>query len=105
MFRLLRAYLLRNVCASIGACHCQIMDWVIPGSVDMAKVKFDAQCKDDYRHNFSLLCDAFRNNSITRVSARCPMSDATKSFCFERSCKVFRPFLHLDGSSGESNNR
>uniref|UniRef100_H2SKN2 DNA (cytosine-5-)-methyltransferase n=2 Tax=Takifugu rubripes TaxID=31033 RepID=H2SKN2_TAKRU len=50
-----------------GACHCQIMDWVIPGSVDMSKVKFDAQCKDDYRHNFSLLCDAFRNNSITRT--------------------------------------
>lgn len=83
------------------------MDWVIPGSVDMSKVKFDARCQDDYRHNFSLLCDAFRNNSITRVSALCLMSDATNHSVFIRSCKVFFfcPFLHLDRSSGESNNR
>lgn len=45
------------------------MDWVIPGSVDMSKVKFDAQCEDDYRHNFSLLRHAFRKNSLTKVCA------------------------------------
>lgn len=50
-----------------GACHCQIMDWVLPGSVDMTKVKFDAQCEDDYRHNFSLLLEAFSKYSITTV--------------------------------------
>lgn len=80
------------------------MDWVIPGSVDMSKVKFAAQCKDDYRHNFSLLCDAFRNNSITRVTARCLVSDATSHSVFSVHVKVLF-FLHLDRSGGESNNR
>lgn len=51
-----------------GACHCQILDWVIPGSVDMTKVKFDAQSEDDCRHNFSLVLEAFSKNSITTVS-------------------------------------
>lgn len=46
------------------------MDWVVPGSVDMSKVKFDARCEDDYRHNFGLLLDAFRSNSITKVTRR-----------------------------------
>ena len=50
-----------------GACHCQIMDRVVPGSLDMTKVKFDAQCEDDYRHNFSLLLEAFSKNSIPTV--------------------------------------
>lgn len=68
------------------------MDWVIPGSVDMSKVKFDARCKDDYRHNFSLLCDAFRNNSITRVSALCLMSDATNHSVFSIHVKFFAHF-------------
>ncbi|KAM7405121.1 hypothetical protein PAMP_012406 [Pampus punctatissimus] len=45
-----------------GACQCQIMDCVIPGSVDMSKVKFDAQGEDDCKHNFSLLHDAFIKN-------------------------------------------
>nr|XP_046252221.1 DNA (cytosine-5-)-methyltransferase 3 beta, duplicate a isoform X2 [Scatophagus argus] len=50
-----------------GACHCQIMDCVIPGSVDMTKVKFDAQGEDDCKHNFSLLLEAFSKNGITRT--------------------------------------
>uniref|UniRef100_A0AAQ5YC13 DNA (cytosine-5-)-methyltransferase n=1 Tax=Amphiprion ocellaris TaxID=80972 RepID=A0AAQ5YC13_AMPOC len=50
-----------------GACHCQIMDCVVPGSVDMTKVKFDAQSEDEYRHNFSLLHDAFSSNGITKT--------------------------------------
>lgn len=50
-----------------GACHCQIMDWVIPGSVDMTKVKFDAQGEDDCKHNFSLVREAFSKSGITRV--------------------------------------
>lgn len=43
------------------------MDWVIPGSVDMTEVKFDAQSEDDCRHNFSLLQEAFSKSGITRV--------------------------------------
>uniref|UniRef100_A0A665T6K7 DNA (cytosine-5-)-methyltransferase n=1 Tax=Echeneis naucrates TaxID=173247 RepID=A0A665T6K7_ECHNA len=50
-----------------GACHCQIMDWVIPGSVDITKVKFDAQGEDDYKHNFSLLHEAFSKSGITKT--------------------------------------
>ncbi|KAG7519863.1 DNA (cytosine-5)-methyltransferase 3A-like [Solea senegalensis] len=49
-----------------GACHCQIMDCVAPGSVDMTKVKFDAQGEDESKHNFSLLQEAFNKNGITR---------------------------------------
>lgn len=45
------------------------MDWVIPGSVDLKKVKFEAQGEDDYRHNFSLLQEAFEKNNITMVCA------------------------------------
>lgn len=50
-----------------GACHCQILDCVLPGSVDMSKVKFDAKSEDDCRHNFSLLREAFSENKITTV--------------------------------------
>ncbi|KAM3617148.1 uncharacterized protein V6R79_002939 [Siganus canaliculatus] len=55
----------RQMCS--GACHCQIMDCVVPGSVDMTKVKFDAQSEDDCKHNFSLLLEAFSKNSITKL--------------------------------------
>lgn len=89
-------------CVSIGACHCQLLDRVIPGSVDMSKVKFDAQCEDDYRHNFSLLHDAFRNNSITTVSAPCLISDVT-SHSVSRVHIKFLPILDL--SSRGSNSR
>uniref|UniRef100_H2MIN9 DNA (cytosine-5-)-methyltransferase n=1 Tax=Oryzias latipes TaxID=8090 RepID=H2MIN9_ORYLA len=50
---------------SSGACYCQIMDCTIPGSIDLAKVKFDAQCEDDYKHNFTLLQEAFKKQGIT----------------------------------------
>ncbi|XP_077435437.1 DNA (cytosine-5)-methyltransferase 3C-like isoform X2 [Vanacampus margaritifer] len=51
---------------SSGACHCQIMDCVIPGSIDMSMVKFDPQSERDCEHNFSLLQEAFTKNHITR---------------------------------------
>ncbi|XP_077369408.1 DNA (cytosine-5)-methyltransferase 3C-like isoform X2 [Festucalex cinctus] len=54
----------QQICS--GACHCQIMDCVIPGSVDMDKVKFDAQSERDCKHNFSLLQDALTENHINR---------------------------------------
>ncbi|XP_010785170.1 microtubule-associated protein RP/EB family member 2-like, partial [Notothenia coriiceps] len=49
-----------------GACHCQMMDLVVPGSVDMTQVKFDVQSDDDCMHNFGLLCKAFDKSSITK---------------------------------------
>ncbi|XP_068997095.1 uncharacterized protein [Embiotoca jacksoni] len=50
-----------------GACHCQIMDCIFPGSVDMTTVKFDAQSEDDCKHNFSLLHEAFSKSGITKT--------------------------------------
>ncbi|KAI3357484.1 hypothetical protein L3Q82_015893 [Scortum barcoo] len=50
-----------------GACHCQIMDCIRPGSVDMNKVKFDAQSEDDCKHNFSLLQEAFSKIGVTKI--------------------------------------
>ncbi|XP_076023137.1 DNA (cytosine-5-)-methyltransferase 3 beta, duplicate a [Genypterus blacodes] len=49
-----------------GACHCQLMDWIIPGSVELTKVKFNALNEEDYRHNFNLLREAFSKNDITK---------------------------------------
>ncbi|XP_037095214.1 DNA (cytosine-5)-methyltransferase 3C-like isoform X2 [Syngnathus acus] len=51
---------------SSGACHCQIMDCVIPGSIEISKAKFDAQSEFDCKHNFSLLQEAFTKNHITK---------------------------------------
>ncbi|XP_068598946.1 DNA (cytosine-5)-methyltransferase 3A-like [Brachionichthys hirsutus] len=50
-----------------GACYCQIMDCTVPGSVDMTKVKFDAQDEDDCKHNFGLLHEAFSKNDIPQT--------------------------------------
>ncbi|KAI4793965.1 hypothetical protein KUCAC02_032365, partial [Chaenocephalus aceratus] len=50
-----------------GACHCQMMDLVVPGSVDMTQVKFGVQSDDDCMHNFGLLCKAFDKSSITKT--------------------------------------
>ncbi|KAM4610617.1 DNA (cytosine-5-)-methyltransferase 3 beta, duplicate a [Polymixia lowei] len=46
-----------------GACHCQLMDWLFPDSIDLSKVKFQPQNVDDYTHNFSLLQEAFNNSA------------------------------------------
>uniref|UniRef100_A0A4W6EGM2 DNA (cytosine-5-)-methyltransferase n=1 Tax=Lates calcarifer TaxID=8187 RepID=A0A4W6EGM2_LATCA len=43
-----------------GACHCQILDWAVPGSLDLSKVKFDAKTEDDCKHNFTLLNKALK---------------------------------------------
>lgn len=43
------------------------MDCAVPGSIDMTKVKFDAQGEEDCEHNFSLLQEAFSKHSITQV--------------------------------------
>lgn len=50
-----------------GACQCQIMDCIIPGSIAMTKVKFDAHSEDDCKHNFRLLHEAFSKNGLTKV--------------------------------------
>ncbi|XP_068180312.1 DNA (cytosine-5-)-methyltransferase 3 beta, duplicate a [Antennarius striatus] len=83
-----------------GACHCQIMDCVVPGSVDMTKVKFDAQGEDDCKHNFRLLHEAFSKNDITRTIPvdRLIMGDFKSNFEF---LKWFRGFYKANVKSLE----
>uniref|UniRef100_A0A7N8Y0Y0 DNA (cytosine-5-)-methyltransferase n=1 Tax=Mastacembelus armatus TaxID=205130 RepID=A0A7N8Y0Y0_9TELE len=71
-----------------GACHCQITNWVIPGSVDLTKVKFDAQGEDDYKHNFRLLNEAFSKSGITRTI---PVEELIKGD-FKRNFEILRWF-------------
>ncbi|XP_054631910.1 DNA (cytosine-5-)-methyltransferase 3 beta, duplicate a isoform X2 [Dunckerocampus dactyliophorus] len=74
-----------------GACHCQLMSGIIPGSIDMTRVKFDAQAEDDCKHNFSLLQDAFTNNHITKTIpvAELINGDCETSFEFLKWFKAF----------------
>ncbi|KAI5614004.1 DNA (cytosine-5-)-methyltransferase 3 beta, duplicate a isoform X1, partial [Silurus asotus] len=55
---------IEEICS--GACFCQLMDWVFSGSIDMSKVKFQCQDQEDFRHNYSLLQNAFRKMGITK---------------------------------------
>ncbi|XP_034551862.1 DNA (cytosine-5-)-methyltransferase 3 beta, duplicate a isoform X2 [Notolabrus celidotus] len=52
-----------------GACHCLITDWVIPESIDMTQVKFDAKNDNDCRHNFRLVQEAFSKHGIKKTLA------------------------------------
>nr|XP_057907355.1 DNA (cytosine-5-)-methyltransferase 3 beta, duplicate a isoform X2 [Doryrhamphus excisus] len=74
-----------------GACHCQMMSCIIPGSIDMTRVKFDAQAEDDCKHNFNLLQDAFTNNHITKIIpvAELISGDCETSFEFLKWFKAF----------------
>ncbi|XP_052419746.1 DNA (cytosine-5-)-methyltransferase 3 beta, duplicate a isoform X1 [Carassius gibelio] len=47
-----------------GACFCQLMDLLFPGSIDMSKVKFESQKRTDFKQNYSLLQAAFQKNGI-----------------------------------------
>lgn len=86
-----------------GASQCQIMDCVIPGSVDLSKVKFDAQGEDDCKHNFSLLHEAFSKNGITKV---CTLSYKDALYLFFYSSvfdACFRSLLPVDVCHNRSN--
>ncbi|XP_059359701.1 DNA (cytosine-5-)-methyltransferase 3 beta, duplicate a isoform X4 [Carassius carassius] len=47
-----------------GACFCQLMDLLFPGSIDMSKVKFESQKGTDFKQNYSLLQAAFQKTGI-----------------------------------------
>uniref|UniRef100_A0A671N2D9 DNA (cytosine-5-)-methyltransferase n=1 Tax=Sinocyclocheilus anshuiensis TaxID=1608454 RepID=A0A671N2D9_9TELE len=47
-----------------GACFCQLMDLLFPGSIDMSKVKFESQKRSDFIQNYSLLQTAFRKSGV-----------------------------------------
>ncbi|XP_067269947.1 DNA (cytosine-5-)-methyltransferase 3 beta, duplicate a isoform X3 [Pseudorasbora parva] len=48
-----------------GACFCQLIDLLFPGSIDMSKVNFESQKRSDFMQNYSLLQTAFRKLGIT----------------------------------------
>uniref|UniRef100_A0A672PBB8 DNA (cytosine-5-)-methyltransferase n=1 Tax=Sinocyclocheilus grahami TaxID=75366 RepID=A0A672PBB8_SINGR len=47
-----------------GACFCQLMDLLFPGSIDMSKVKFESQKRSDFIQNYSLLQTVFRKSGV-----------------------------------------
>ncbi|KAL2104308.1 hypothetical protein ACEWY4_001176 [Coilia grayii] len=49
-----------------GAPFCQLMNLLFPGSVNLERVKFQAQQELDILHNYSLLQVAFRKNGIVK---------------------------------------
>uniref|UniRef100_A0A8C2X6I4 DNA (cytosine-5-)-methyltransferase n=1 Tax=Cyclopterus lumpus TaxID=8103 RepID=A0A8C2X6I4_CYCLU len=81
-----------------GACHCQIMDWVIPGSIDMTKVKLDAQGEDDCKHNFSLLHEAFSKSGITKAIPVEELIQGNSKMNFE-VLKWFKAFYVVNGKN------
>ena len=50
-----------------AAAHCQIMDAIYPGSVPLAKVKFDAKQEYEFVHNFKILQTVFDKQGIDKV--------------------------------------
>ncbi|KAM9751469.1 DNA (cytosine-5-)-methyltransferase 3 beta, duplicate a [Menidia menidia] len=74
-----------------GAHYCQIMDLIFPASVDMTSVKFESQSENDYKHNFSLLKEAFDKMDITRAIPveKLIVGDFENSFEFLDWFKVF----------------
>ncbi|KAJ8412277.1 hypothetical protein AAFF_G00145440 [Aldrovandia affinis] len=49
-----------------GAVFCQLMDWLYPESLDLTQVKFQAQEKVDFIHNYSLLQSSFLKMGVTK---------------------------------------
>ncbi|KAG9332524.1 hypothetical protein JZ751_014622, partial [Albula glossodonta] len=50
-----------------GAAFCQLMDWLFPDSLNVKKVKFQAQTEVEFIHNYSLLQASFRKAGITKL--------------------------------------
>ncbi|KAF5890164.1 DNA (cytosine-5)-methyltransferase 3A-like isoform X2, partial [Clarias magur] len=53
---------IEEICS--GACFCQLMDWLFPGSIDMNKVMYQCQAEADFRHNYSLLQTGFKKMGV-----------------------------------------
>ncbi|XP_053360127.1 DNA (cytosine-5-)-methyltransferase 3 beta, duplicate a isoform X2 [Clarias gariepinus] len=55
---------IEEICS--GACFCQLMDWLFPGSIDMNKVMYQCQTKADFRHNYGLLQTGFKKMGVKK---------------------------------------
>ncbi|KAI4884077.1 hypothetical protein NFI96_030674 [Prochilodus magdalenae] len=49
-----------------GACFCQLLDWLFPGSINMSKVNFQSQDDADFLQNYSVLHAGFSKMGITQ---------------------------------------
>ncbi|XP_068589042.1 DNA (cytosine-5-)-methyltransferase 3 beta, duplicate a [Cebidichthys violaceus] len=83
-----------------GACFCQIMDMAIPGSIDMAAVKLDAQREDDCKHNFSLLREALGKSGIAKAIPVEQLIKRDSKANFE-VLKWFKAFYMVNGKNKE----
>jgi len=50
-----------------GAAHCQFMDMLFPGSVQVKKVKFNTKLEHEYINNFKVLQAAFKKMNVDKV--------------------------------------
>uniref|UniRef100_A0A8B9RLR1 DNA (cytosine-5-)-methyltransferase n=1 Tax=Astyanax mexicanus TaxID=7994 RepID=A0A8B9RLR1_ASTMX len=50
-----------------GACFCQLMDWLFPGSINMSEVNFQSQNEADFRQNYTILQAGFKKMDVTKV--------------------------------------
>ncbi|XP_061075037.1 uncharacterized protein LOC133109631 [Conger conger] len=80
-----------------GAVYCQLMDWLHPGSLDLAQVKFQAQEEAEFIHNYSLLQASFTKMG---VAESVPVEDLIKgkfrdNFSF---LKWFKKFFDVNDS-------
>ncbi|XP_062397446.1 DNA (cytosine-5-)-methyltransferase 3 beta, duplicate a [Sardina pilchardus] len=50
-----------------GACYCQLMHCLFPKSIDLEKVKFQEQEREEFIHNYHLLQESFVKNGVNRV--------------------------------------
>uniref|UniRef100_A0A3P9AME2 DNA (cytosine-5-)-methyltransferase n=1 Tax=Esox lucius TaxID=8010 RepID=A0A3P9AME2_ESOLU len=57
---------LEQICS--GSCYCQLMDWLFPGCIDLSTVKFQAQDKTDFLHNYNLLQASFKKTEPAPIS-------------------------------------
>ncbi|XP_056319640.1 DNA (cytosine-5-)-methyltransferase 3 beta, duplicate a isoform X2 [Danio aesculapii] len=48
-----------------GACFCQLIDLLFPGTINLKKVKFESQKRSDFMQNYGLLQAAFRDLEVT----------------------------------------
>uniref|UniRef100_A0A8B9LFU7 DNA (cytosine-5-)-methyltransferase n=1 Tax=Astyanax mexicanus TaxID=7994 RepID=A0A8B9LFU7_ASTMX len=50
-----------------GACFCQLMDWLFPGSINMSEVNFQSQNEADFRQNYTILQAGFKKMDVTKT--------------------------------------
>jgi len=50
-----------------GAAHCQFMDMLFPGSVQVKKVKFNTKQEHEYINNFKVLQASFKKMNVDKV--------------------------------------